>query len=304
VSGLARLLVVAVLLAVALAGVALLAGYPSQLTAGESGDAGHRQPGDRDDAGQGPEDARHDGDDQRARTGELPAGAVPGVQVAQGGLRLALERSTFAPDPPKEPFSFRILDAQGRPVRDFEVRHGRKLHLIVVRRDLAGFQHLHPTMGADGTWTTGVDFGEGGTWRVFADFTRDGEQRTLGADVQVGGLFRPRPLPAPARMVSSDRGLEVALRADAPNAGADARVEFEVRDGGRVVTDRVQPYLDAKGHLVALRKGDLAYLHTHPEGDELAFTLSYPSAGAYRLFVQLRYRGRIHTAAFTQRVPE
>jgi hypothetical protein len=36
--------------------------------------------------------------------------------------------------------------------------------------------------------------------------------------------------------------------------------------------------------------------------DELAFDTTYPSAGAYRLFVQFSYEGRIHTAAFTQRV--
>ena len=32
----------------------------------------------------------------------------------------------------------------------------------------------------------------------------------------------------------------------------------------------MEPYLGAKGHLVALREGDLAYLHIHPEGGELA----------------------------------
>lgn len=231
----------------------------------------------------------------------LAAEALPGVQVAQDGLRLAVERSRFTPGAPNALFSFRILDLQGRAVRDFEVEHERKMHFIVVRRDLTRFQHLHPTMKPDGTWSTAVDFGDGGTHRVFADFTRDGEQRTLGADVQVGGLFRPRPLPAPAQGARSDGGLEVVLRAEA--AGADTRLEFEVRDEDRVVTDRLQPYLGARGHLVTLREGDLAYLHTHPAGDELAFTLDYPSAGAYRLFVQFRYQGRVHTAAFTQDIP-
>src|SRR3546814_3056298 len=35
-------------------------------------------------------------------------------------------------------------------------------------------------------------------------------------------------------------------------------------DGNPVMT--LQPYLGAYGHLVALREGDLAYLHVHPEG--------------------------------------
>ena len=39
---------------------------------------------------------------------------------------------------------FRIVGADGQPVRDFEVEHEKRMHLIVVRRDGQGFQHLHP----------------------------------------------------------------------------------------------------------------------------------------------------------------
>jgi len=170
------------------------------------------------------------------------------------------------------------------------------MHLVVVRRDFADFQHLHPQLQEDGTWRQPVRFADGGSYRVFADFTRDGQQHTLGADVQVSGDFRAAALPAPQRSVRSDGGLEVTLRAH------DRRLAFEVRDRGQAVNDRLDPYLGAKGHLVALRHGDLAYLHTHPDGDELAFETTYPSASAYRLFVQFSYEGRIHTAAFTHRV--
>jgi hypothetical protein len=285
-----RLFLIAALLAVVFAGVALLAGYPSRLTPGEAGDAGHSE---------------RAGDGQPTGMSDQSGGPLPGVQVAQDGLRLAIERSAFTAAALSEPFSFRIVDARGRPVRDFELQHERRMHLIVVRRDLTGFQHLHPKMRTDGTWTTAIDFGEGGTYRVFADFRRDGKQHTLGADVQVGGRFRPRPLPGAARVVRTDGGdLEVALRADGATPGEDVRLEFDVRDDGRAVTDRLDSYLGAKGHLVALRDGDLAYLHTHAEHDELAFTLSYPTAGLYRLFAQFQYRGRVQTAAFTQRVAE
>jgi hypothetical protein len=102
--------------------------------------------------------------------------------------------------------------------------------------------------------------------------------------------------------VRSDRGLQVALTTERASAGREARVAFEVRKDGRVINDELQPYLGAKGHLVTLRAGDLAYLHTHPEGDELGFMATYPSAGAYRMFVQFQYENRIHTASFMQEV--
>lgn len=38
---------------------------------------------------------------------------------------------------------------------------------------------------------------------------------------------------------------------------------LSVAKGTHPVTD-LQPYLGAYGHLVALRQGDLAYLHVHP----------------------------------------
>jgi hypothetical protein len=41
---------------------------------------------------------------------------------------------------------FRILDERGRTVRDFDVKNTKRLHLVVVRRDMINFQHLHPTL--------------------------------------------------------------------------------------------------------------------------------------------------------------
>ena len=69
-----------------------------------------------------------------------------------------------------------------------------------------------------------------------------------------------------------------------------------------------EPYLGAGGHLVALRDGDLAFLHVHPTegGDEhddaIRFATTFPTAGKYRLFLQFQHEGRVQTVAFTQEV--
>jgi hypothetical protein len=299
VSGLTRLSLFAVLLVAVFAAAALTGNAvdPSGSDADEGQESGGGAHGD--------EPAARSGDDHGAGHGDgATSAALPGLQIADDGYRLVVERSTLPRASRSEPFAFRVVDAKRATVRDFEVEHDKRMHFIVVRRDMAGFQHLHPTMSADGTWRSRVDFGDGGTYRVFADFKREGTQRTLGADVHVGGGFRPRELPRAAQTAVSDGGLEVTLDTDGAAAGQEATVAFEVRKDGRIVDDELQPYLGAKGHLVALRAGDLAYLHTHPEGDELAFTASYPSAGAYRLFVQFRYENRIHTASFTQEVTD
>jgi hypothetical protein len=63
-----------------------------------------------------------------------------------------------------------------------------------------------------------------------------------------------------------------------------------------------EPYLGAAGHLVALRDGDLAYLHVHPLDEVPAgpvrFAVDVPSAGTYALFFDFQVDGEVHTARF------
>jgi hypothetical protein len=146
---------------------------------------------------------------------------------------------------------------------------------------------------------------------VLADFIPAGTDSpvVLGTDLSVGGSFRPTPLP-PASTTSSVDGYDVTLSGDA-TAGADSDLTFTVTRAGQPVTD-LQPYLGAFGHLVALRAGDLGYLHTHPAADassdtaggpQIGFATEFPSPGSFRLFVQFQTAGQVHTAAFTVRVP-
>jgi hypothetical protein len=169
-----------------------------------------------------------------------------------------------------------------------------------VRRDLPGFQHLHPTEGPDGTWSVAATLGDPGSYRVLADFAVDGKPYTLADDVTVDGAVRSRPLPAPVRSVDVD-GMRVSLTEGAAGAGAESELGFNVTRGGRPVA--VRDYLGAKGHLVALRQGDLAFLHVHPDESSLRFLATFQTAGRYRLFLQFKTDdGRLHTAAFTQEV--
>jgi hypothetical protein len=81
-----------------------------------------------------------------------------------------------------------------------------------------------------------------------------------------------------------------------------------VRREGEPVTD-LQPYLAAYGHLVALRVGDLGYLHVHPDGEpgdgttepgpDIAFVATAPSVGPYRVFLDFQHEDTVHTVAFT-----
>jgi hypothetical protein len=267
---------------------------------GDEGEGGGTRPraaaahADREMAGMAEGGGSADGHGAAASGGAAPA---HGLAVAENGLRLVAPAGARAGV--RERFAFRVVDRRGETVRDFDVEHTKRLHFIAVRRDLTGFQHLHPRQDASGAWSTDLTLREAGAYRVFADFTPSGGQATtLASDVLVGGAFAPRALPAPATRAKVD-GYDVALRAE--GRGDERTLRFSVRRGGRPVA--VQPYLGAAAHLVALRAGDLAYLHVHPlQGKGIAFAASYPSAGRYRLFLQFRHGGRVHTAALTQEV--
>jgi hypothetical protein len=232
----------------------------------------------------------------------------PGLAISEGGYTLELGKQALNAGPSVE-LSFRVLTDDGQALRDFEVSHDKQMHTILVRRDTSGFQHVHPVMSPDGTWTVPVAL-QPGTWRVFADFVPAtgpgaGEARTLGADLSVAGSFAPAALPAPSRTAAVD-GYEVRLDGDL-SAGHEQTLTFTVTRGGQPVRD-LQPYLGAFGHLVALRAGDLAYLHVHPEGEaaesatggpDIAFAASAPTAGTYRLFLDFQHDGKVRTAEFT-----
>ncbi|HEU4737660.1 MAG TPA: hypothetical protein VFS54_01120 [Solirubrobacterales bacterium] len=235
------------------------------------------------------------------------AGHEPaGLGVAEGGYAVRFASTQFERGKTGE-LRFTIESPDGEPVTGFDELHERRMHLIVVRRDGTEFRHLHPEMDASGTWSVPVRFGEAGVYRAFADFSAGGEQHTLAGDIFVsGGEFVSRPFPAPQEVDSTD-GYEVHLEAGDLTAGEHSELSFAVSESGHPVKD-LQPYLGAKGHLVALREGDLAFLHVHPEEsedapEEIVFDATFPTAGRYRLYLQFKHEGVVHTAEFTLEVP-
>jgi hypothetical protein len=239
----------------------------------------------------------------------VAAADSPGLGMSDLGYTLRVADLTL-PRGDQVLVSFRIDGPGGAAVQQYRATHEKEMHLILVRRDLSSFQHLHPVRDAGGTWTTTADLSAAGTYRLIADFAPaelSEQTLALGADVSVPGSFEAAELPAPATLWGGD-GYEVTLVAE-PRAAEETDLEFTVRRDGAPVTD-LEPYLAAAGHLVALRHGDLAYLHTHPDdrtpqanGPAIRFTTTFPTPGSYRLFLNFAHAGEVRTAAFTIDTP-
>jgi hypothetical protein len=280
---LARLTAFAVLLAV-LAAVAALVGRASGIAVEES--------------------AGPDGSGQMPHGSEAPTGAgANGLSDAASGLRLQLEPAALEAGI-RSGVKLAIVDRHGEPIGALHAAHGEPpLHLILVRRDLSGYQHLHPKPSGEG-YVVEMALPLPGIWRAYADFEVDGEKIVLGRDVFVPGDFTPQPLPAVADTARAG-SYDVRLGQQELRAGAEATLRFRVSRAGEPV-EALQPYLGAAGHLVAVREDDLTYLHVHPlessANGGIDFGADFAEAGRYALFLQFRHEGRVQTARFTVEV--
>lgn len=252
------------------------------------------------------ENTHHQGGEDMDSTGHeghtAGAGSL-GLGVAQDGYQLT---AVTAPDGLgiEGELSLTVAGPDGQPVTDFELEHEKELHLIVVRSDGQQFRHVHPERSADGVWSIPWQWEAAGSYRVFADFVPadTGEGLTLSTTVQVGGDFAP-VAPAAAATTAVD-GFDVAVEGDLV-AGSASELTMSVTRDGQPVTE-LEPYLGAFGHLVALRDGDLAFLHVHPHGDapaadetsgpEIVFEATAPTPGRYLLYLDFQIDGQVHTA--------
>ncbi|MGL5853326.1 MAG: hypothetical protein ACRCZD_21295 [Phycicoccus sp.] len=233
-----------------------------------------------------------------ASSDTLPAG----LAAARGGY--ALDLVTAVLDAGTRELVFTVRGAAGEPVTTFDIEHEKRLHLILVRRDRTGFQHVHPVMERSGAWRAAVDLTPG-SWRVFADFRpTGGPALTLGTDLAVPGTTTLPATSAPTRTAEVGDGFGVSIAGDL-RGGEGSTLRLQVSRDGRPVTD-LEPYLGAYGHLVALREGDLAYLHVHPNGapgdgrtaagPAVDFTAEIPTAGRYHLYLDFKQGGVVRTA--------
>jgi hypothetical protein len=246
------------------------------------------------------------GHDDHTATQAAKQDTPGGLQVSENGYTLVPLTETIKPGRSTD-FQFAVTGPDGKPVTDYQVEHDKKLHFIVVSRDLGSFQHLHPEQAGDGVWSVELTLPDAGAYRAFADFAPTGaEGLTLGTDLYAAGDYEPKALPAVSRTAKVD-GYTVTLDGDL-TPGRSSELTLKVTKNGKPVTD-LQPYLGAYGHLVALRAKDLAYLHVHPDGTPgdgktaagpgIVFYAEVPSTGDYRLFLDFQHEGEVRTADFT-----
>ena len=235
-----------------------------------------------------------------------------------------MQGMSYQPNQPTE-LMFDIRDENNKVLKNFDTVHEKQMHLIVVRKDRAYFQHVHPKFDKDSGMfaITGFTFPTDGEYRVFADFTpSDAQMGTDGMklavtpykDVKVGtGQYTAQPLGAD-RLTSDVNGFSTDLSlvgGDAPNPVAYATVPLVLgvnvnKDG--VAYKNLQAYLGALGHMVVLGP-NLEFIHAHPTTEATAsqtglvmFTVTFPDPGQYKIYLQTQADGQVNTTDYNYTV--
>lgn len=206
-------------------------------------------------------------------------------------------------------YQFQITEDDGKVLTAYKVEQTKMLHFYLIRSDLTGFQHLHPTLAADGTWSVEVRPPTAGAYRVFTQFAAASPSTAakvvLSTPLTVRGASSPlEPLP-PATTSTSADGYTLSVLGS-PKAGVAGPLTIDVTKNGAPVKD-LQSYLGTYVHLTAFHEGDLGFAHLHPidaansglGGPTLHFDAELAEKGRYRLFIQFQADGALRTAQMT-----
>lgn len=183
--------------------------------------------------------------------------------------------------------------------------HEKKIHLIIVRKDLSAFYHEHPEFTADGNYKVPFTFAKGGEYVLFQDYSPAGSGHQLGRQVVrvQGQPYTPVKYSTSVMQWAKD-GYQATLSFDKPlKVGQLLKMSIALSQNGQPVTN-LDNYLGALGHVVVISEDTERYLHVHPneqtdKGPVMGFTTSFEQAGRYRVFLQFNHGGQIHTADFT-----
>jgi hypothetical protein len=185
----------------------------------------------------------------------------------------------------------------GTMVKDFEVVHEEKVHLVIVRDGLDHLAHIHPVADAKGNLTVSHMFPVGGKYRLFADYTPSGGgHATATGSVSIGGESPTAPtLVADAPGEIAADGVRATISAASPKVGEPAHVAFGVRDDEGPA--KLQPYMGALGHLMFVSATG-KYVHVHPVagdacGGTVEFVAHFSEPGLYKGWGQFKKSGQV-----------
>jgi hypothetical protein len=227
--------------------------------------------------------------------------------------------------------TFHITDPQGRPVR-LSVMHDRLMHVVVVSRDFNIFAHIHPEdsgpitdkMKESATFPVHYTFPKAGEYLVAVDYVVKGNHFSNHFIVNVSGRHHMGQLKKDLSREKNFGDYHVTLSTSPVHirAGEATSLKYFIEKGGNPVTD-LEPYLSAPMHIAIVLSDLNHFIHAHgrvpgmsekhhtdqPVGHIHGMThgkfgpyveahVVFPAKGLYKIFGQIKHRGKIILTQF------
>ena len=220
--------------------------------------------------------------------------------------------------------------------------HGHLMHLFAVREpEMDVLLHLHPAQISAGRFEARLPSMAGGAFKLYADVVhRDGTLETftaqagfpaqtghaLAGDDSVGvvpGISRTTPISGPGMTsVRLMDGYRMTLElGSALHARTGQLLRFTLLDAEGSPPADMQLYMGMSAHAAVFKSDGTVFAHIHPAGTlpmaayggsvmdmsgapsrEVSFPFGFPSAGAYRVFLEMKHGNIIETGAFDLKV--
>jgi hypothetical protein len=215
-------------------------------------------------------------------------------------LGLTLTPRAVKPNQPEE-LKFSVHDPwKDRPVTTFQIVHEKLFHMFVVSQDLRFFIHDHPVLQPNGDFLYSLVFPKPGMYRVLGDFYPDGATPQLIAKTVIVPGTPPAPAALPRDYSSKQtENMQVEMTTDPPQPVATQKTLIYFR---LTPADGLEKYIGAWAHMLAASDDLIDLIHTHPfiadGGPQVEFSLDFPRARTYRLWVQFQRKGVVNTAHF------
>ena len=281
---------------------------------------------------------RADGTIGEVRTGQLTAGqmqsSVDDILASAGAAKTTNVAGSFALQGGAEETRaylngnrFWMTTMTGRaPIRSYDVDMTKYLHAIVISDDFRQFSHVHPSLGAGGSFDFANLLPRGGSgYHLYTDAT----PRGIGQQVfrfDLGDRKSPEPALDLSETATSAHVGPYVVRIDGSlNSGASSILTIYVTKSGKPALD-LHPYLGALAHAVFIDARDLTYVHVHPmqidasgmhmdmpeqdmdampalrdgsiSAPDMMLHVRLSEAGTYKLWLQFRGGNQIYVAPF------
>jgi hypothetical protein len=254
---------------------------------------------------------------------------VPAIPAIAGKYALEMECEPITVKPNQEVrLRFIVLEpGTGRQVTQFAPTHTKLFHLFIVSQDMASFQHIHPQLEPDGSFTIKTVLPQPGHYKVYSDiYPSAGTPQVIQSDLVTSGyhsnLFASQPrLSVDTVLSKTVDGMKIDLKLDPEEiiAGRPATLKYHLTDAGTGAPVRdLKPYLGAWGHTLVLSQDQVDYVHSHPTenvpedkdpatlngGPDVVFEAFLPRPATYRLWTQFQRGDKLTTVSFTIKAVE